>query len=180
MKRALKGIVLPVVVVVVLSGALASCTFVWNLARTDTFSGSGGTIAGAGESEFPASVPIAGEIWEIKSVTLRGLVHPNSKELNIELQAPGMFTSSLSSYRGTGDQAFDGDYVFVDQGSDEGADTYLPLDGVIYPATYEASTDLSEFNNKDTLGTWKLIITNSGTSDGSLSDWSLELRYKRY
>ena len=165
--------------IVVVVGAVSSCTFDWIVGRTDTFTGTGGTISTADTSEFPVSVEVAGEIWEIESVTLRGLVHPDSQDLNIELQAPGLFKTSLSAYRGTGSQGFDGDYVFVDLGSAEGADTYLPTSGTILSETYESSTDLDEFHGKDTLGTWRLLITNNGAT-GSLDNWTLELRYKRY
>lgn len=178
MRRALTPIVMALAIVVA-GGTISSCIFDWNLERTDSFPGQGGTIVAGGTSKFPATVSEAAEIREVRSVTLYGLVHPNSQELNIELQAPGGFKTSLSQYRGTGSQEFDGDYVFVDLGSDEGADTYLPTSGAILSETYEASTDLDEFNGKDTLGTWQILVTNGGLT-GSLDNWTLELRYKRY
>jgi len=158
---------------------LGSCVLIFNLPRTETFSGAGGTISSGTTTEFPLTVDVAGEIREIESVSLTGLSHPDSQALNIQLQAPGLFDTALSQYRGNGSQSFDGDYVFVDLGSDSGADTYLPESGDIYETTYESSTDLDEFDGKDTHGVWKLVFFNTGAT-GSLDGWSLELTYKEY
>ena len=165
------------VVVFVLS--LGSCWLFLYLPQTETFNGGGGTITTAA-SEFTLSIPIAAEVREIDGITLNGLVHPNSVDLLIRLEAPGGFSLDLSRYRGTGNQSFDGNYTFVDPETADAVNIYV-ADGTgkIVETSYWSDADLDEFDGKDVRGTWTLSISNLGLV-GSLTGWSLELTYKEY
>ena len=165
------------VVIFVLS--LGSCWLFFNLPQTDTFSGDGGTITTA-TSQFTINIPIAAEVREIKGITLNGLVHPDSADLLIRLEAPGGFSLNLSSYRGTGSQSFDGNYTFVDPETADAVNIYVAdTSGTIVGTRYWSDGDLDKFDGKDVRGTWTLSISNNGPV-GSLAGWSLELTYKEY
>jgi len=165
--------------VVIFALSLGSCWLFFNLPQTGTFSGDGGTITTA-TSEFTINIPIAAEVREIEGITLNGLVHPNSADLLIRLEAPGGFSLNLSSYRGTGSQSFDGNYTFVNPDTADAVNIYVSDGtGKIVETSYWSDADLGEFYGKDVRGTWTLSISNNG-SVGSLAGWSLELTYKEY
>ena len=165
--------------VVVMIFSLGSCWLFFNLPETQTFPGAGGTITTA-TSEFTVNIPIAAEVRDIEAITLNGLVHSNSVDLLIRLEAPGGLSLNLSSYRGTGSQSFNGNYTFVDPDTVDAVNIYVSDGtGTIVGTSYWSDADLDEFDGKDVRGTWTLIILNNG-STGSLGAWSLELTYKEY
>jgi proprotein convertase P-domain-containing protein len=159
--------------------SLSSCWLLFNLPTTDTYIGSGGTIA-PGASEFTLNIPVAAEVRDIEGIALDGLFHPDSTDLLIQLEAPGGLKLDLSSYRGSGGQEFDGDYTFVDRDTTDAVNIYVADGtGTIVPTSYWSDADLDDFDEKDVRGTWKLVFSNNGAT-GSLDNWALELTYKEY
>ena len=158
---------------------VTSCIWVFNWDKTDTYSGGGGAVAANSVSEFSVYMPEAAEVRKIERVALNGLFHPDAAALNIQLRHPGGLPVSLSGNRGDG-MAFDGDYGFVDDSNADAVNNFVAVGGVVVEADYWASGDLDQYDEKDTLGTWELVITNSGGTVGSLDGWALTITYKEY
>ena len=144
-------------------------------AETRVVSATAGALTGT--HSFPVNFPYAGEIVEVQSVALQGLSHADAENLRITLRSPGLQPVILSNYEG-GTDDFLGTYTYVDSGSGEGVNVYVASAGIIVPTTYWAYGDLSDYDDKDCIGDWKLEI--DGASAGTLSSWAITIQYRPY
>ena len=174
-------------------GGTASTTF----STSAQTGGAAATIPSSGASTpYPSTLAVAGLSGRIKSmtVTLTGLTHTFSDDLDILLVGPGGQKVMLMSDAG-GSNNPGGNYTFSDLVAAPVPDATVgstsdPLTpGTYRPSDYEAPEALpgpapggpygnllSAFNGTDPNGTWNLFIADDAPPDtGALGGWSMSI-----
>ena len=162
-----------------------------------TFNGGGGTINAAGAATpYPATITVsgvpAGAI--VKSVTINGLNHTFSSDVDILLQSPTGTNVFLMSDVGGGDDFVNHTYTFSDAaalnmttGLAPASGTWKPTnivgtlgpepDNFVAPgpgAISQPNPTLSLFGNGNQNGTWNLFILDDFSGDaGNWGSWSI-------
>ncbi len=159
---------------------------------TMTFNGGGITQPGSSGTgdPYPSEINVSGiEYGFLKvTVTLTGLSHTSSNDLNILLVGPQGQQCVLMSDVGSSDELVDVEYVFDDDGpamTTSGANpsgTYAPTNNGPtdnWPSPGPGSVTqpgpaLSIFNGTDADGAWSLYYNDDASGDsGSLDSWSI-------
>jgi len=162
-----------------------------------TFNGGGGSIPGGAPtttsgpaSPYPATITVsgvpAGAI--VKSVSINGMNHTYSDDIDIVLQSPTGINVILMSDVGLSDDLVGHNYTFSDGAAlslDDNvalpSGTYKPTNFVTGdnwpapgPGTTPTSTTLSTFGSGNQNGTWSLFIYDDVGGDvGNWADWNI-------
>lgn len=139
---------------------------------------------------FPSTITVSGVPASIRklSVTLSGVSHTSSGDLDVLLVGPGGQQVVLMSDAGTQSAAN------ISLTFDDDAAASLPASGALTSGVYRPTnhglsdlfpqpapilnygTTLSVFNNTNPNGTWKLFVIDDALADvGSIAGWSLSL-----
>lgn len=106
------------------------------------------------------------------NVTITSLTHTYDGDMDISLVAPDNTVILLSNNRGGSGDNFT-NTVFDDEAATAIASGAAPFTGSFIP-----DAPLSGFDGKNSAGTWKLRILDSGAGDtGTLTGWSLTITY---
>jgi hypothetical protein len=155
---------------------LASCEIVSEPRFVEIISDSGGTVE-TGYSTFPLSVSAFGKVVSVEKVTLDDLYYETASDLTISLQKSGGPSVILVNMRG-GTNDYVGDYEFVSDDEERGLSHIVTWSGDVVPETYQAEGEFDDFEGYGVGGTWIIEVYNSSlTTTGTLSSWSLCLRY---
>ena len=162
-----------------------------------TFNGGGGTINAAGAANpYPATITVsgvpAGAI--VKSVTINGLNHTFSSDVDILLQSPTGTNVFLMSDVGGGDDFANHSYTFSDAAALNMTTGLAPTSGTWKPtnivgtlgpepdnfvapgpgAVSQPNPTLSLFGNGNQNGTWNLFVLDDFSGDaGNWGSWSI-------
>ncbi len=149
--------------------------------------GAPATTVGAGDP-YPSALAVSGLTGRVKSMTLTlvGLTHTFSDDLDILLVGPGGQTVMLMSDVGSSDNPA-GDYTFSDLAVAQITDNALGPPGTYRPSNVLVETMagpapggpygnlLSVFNGTDPNGTWNLFIADDTVVDsGTLTSWKID------
>ena len=158
-----------------------------------TFNGGGGTIPGGAPtttsgpaSPYPATITVSGVPAGalVKSVTISGMNHSYSDDIDIVLQSPTGVNVILMSDVGLSDNLANHNYTFSDGAALSLDDdialpsgTYKPTNFVTGdnwvapgPGTAPTATTLSTFGSANHNGTWNLFILDD--VNGDVGDWA--------
>ena len=162
-----------------------------------TFNGGGGSIPGGAPtttsgpaSPYPATIAVSGVPAGalVKSVTISGMNHTYSDDIDIVLQSPTGVNVILMSDCGLGDNLVSHNYTFSDgaalslnDNTALASGTYKPTNFVTGdnwpapgPGTTPTSTTLSTFGGVNHNGTWNLFIYDDvGGDSGDWASWSI-------
>jgi subtilisin-like proprotein convertase family protein len=159
-------------------------------AVSNFFNFSGITIPSSGAGvPFPSSIAVAGVPGVVThvTVTLFGVSHTFSDDIDVILRAPGGQGVMLMSDAGSGFDLTNANLAFDDcatrvvpNGTQISSGRFRPsnygADTILAPAPDDAATTLAVFNGLNANGTWDLFVSDDlGGDAGSVTGWGITI-----